>query len=234
MGRARNEPGVHRTIATCGLLAFLVGCGHKPLRTEIPHPATTGHIDEHFIEVKDPISERGYRIGAFGVKKHEGPEVRRRSLSDRVRLVRLDAKEICFDFQVVARRGDAPEFAAPKDASIVTPKGHQDARPTVAPKPMKELTLSGRTERIVQGPIEYAGDDGLRRLPDSKPVTVHEGGAKICFANDGIVTPQTDEIRLRTSTSDFAWDLRGSASAWSTDTIVYEAEIPPTHAAYEY
>jgi hypothetical protein len=220
---------MHRTIASCGLLVLFVGCGHKPLRAEIPHPATTGRVAAHSIEVPDPISERGYRISAFGVKKHEGPELMRDSLSDRVRLVRLDAKKICFDFQVVARSVDAPEFAAPEGASIVTPKGHKDARPTVEPKPMKEFTLSGTTSRGVQGPIEYAGDNGVRIVPDHKPVTVHEGGAQICFANDGIVTPRTEQIRLRTPTRDFAWDLRGSANDWSTDTIVYEGEIGPTH-----
>lgn len=214
------------TLVAFTLLGF--GCGHKPLTTAIAHPAVAGRIDEHAIEVPDKVGDRGYRVGAFGVKKHMGPEVSRGTLTDRVRLVRLDATAICFDFEVVARQPDEPAFAAPGQATIVAPKGHDSLRPQVEPKDIRAMEMSGMyPEHLEQGAAEYPGDDGYRLVRGTARVVVHTGGAKVCFANEGIVTPQTHEIRLRTPTGDYLWQLQGDAKAWPAETIVYGAEIKP-------
>lgn len=199
-------------------VAVLTGC-KRAHKVSIEHPARTGTIEPHDISVRDG-TESGETYSPMGVRAKTGTSYPPGSLTDIVKLVRLDAGAICFDFKVNAKTRDEVELVS-LAVAIVDPEEAEGLRPHLEPsKIMSRSAMGSARPTLVQGEAEYPGDDGYRLVEPDVRVGIFTGGGTTCFPNPSAVTPETSTIRVHTEIGDLEWTLKGATTGWKDDVIV--------------
>lgn len=218
-----------RTLGCMVLLLVTVGCGGAH-RTSLPHPAMTGSLAPATVTRRDTFGERNLGLEAG-------------ALNDDVTLVRLDAQGICFD---VMLRGSDQQLADVDltQASAIQLTTNDVEEPWVAPTVSPRQTETGvttGTEYVQQDTgltdtvcveqneagtcLRYEQQRVYQTVGVAVARNVHVGGASICFANMGQVTPHTRDLRLLINDGRYTFELEGAAdedvaAQWPNHPIV--------------
>lgn len=202
-----------------GALVLSAGCS-RTVVTTIRHPLQTGALDPNIIALTYESTERQRAI-PYG------------ALSDEAEITRLDTSAMCFEVTLrdIPEPGQGTYWTDLRNFEVGLDAG-DDIR-IVEP----EITLREPVQRDYQGmnPQEVQtgtrrectrrADNGDCRRWENRPVyetryfpgivPVIEGGGTICFGNGGLVTPETDHVRLvlRRPVFELGWE-------WEFESIV--------------
>jgi len=203
-------------LGAVGALAVASGGSHTE-SIEISHPAHVGYLEQNVIRHDYGGTEVEYGLPAG-------------ALADEASMVSLTPVEACFDVRVRNRDEHAARYVdLSRWRMLMETSEDVEMGPTAfVPKMVESAGFNGRRPRQVLNGyttecVQTDPNTSACRRWEERPnyttvydpavVTVVTGGAQLCFAHGGRITPQTEWIELHLLSPDehelgFEWEFR--------------------------